>query len=83
MVLDEPTSAMDARAEYDLFKRFRQMEKGRTIILISHRLSTLKMADRIYVIKNRTIPESGSHAELVANGGTYAELFNTQAQGYR
>jgi len=82
MVLDEPTSAMDAKAEYNLFKRFRQVAKGRTIILISHRLSTLKMADRIYVLKNRTIVESGSHAELVANNGTYAELFKTQAQGY-
>jgi len=83
MLLDEPTSAMDAKAEYELFNRFRHVAEGRTIILISHRLSTLKMTDRIYVLKDRTIVESGTHEELVGNGGTYAELFEKQAHAYR
>jgi ATP-binding cassette subfamily B protein len=83
LVLDEPTSALDAKAEYEFFKKIRQMASGRTIILISHRLSTLKMADRIYVLRDKTIVESGNHSELVENGGTYAELFETQAQAYR
>jgi ATP-binding cassette subfamily B protein len=83
MLLDEPTSSMDSKAEYELFKRFRELASGRTVILISHRLSTLKMADLIYVLRDETIVESGTHDELVANGGTYAELFETQAQAYR
>jgi ATP-binding cassette subfamily B protein len=83
MLLDEPTSSLDSKAEYKLFQRFRQLASGRTVILISHRLSTLKMTDLIYVLRDKTIVESGSHNELVANGGTYAELFETQAQAYR
>jgi ATP-binding cassette subfamily B protein len=83
MVLDEPTSSMDSRAEYELFKRFRRLARDRTVILISHRLSTLKMTDVIYVLRNKRIVESGTHNELVANGGTYAELFEAQAQAYR
>ena len=83
LVLDEPSSSLDAMAEYNLFKRFWQVAKGRTVILISHRLSSLKFADCIYVLKNGTVTEKGNHAALVTNGGTYAELFKIQAQGYK
>ena len=83
IVLDEPTSTLDARAEYEVFKRFRQLASGRTVILISHRFSTVRMADRIYVLEDGRIIESGSHDELVRLGGTYARLFETQAQYYR
>jgi ATP-binding cassette subfamily B protein len=83
IVLDEPTSAMDARAEYELFQRFHQLAAGRTAILISHRLSTVRMADRIYVLEDGRIVESGTHDELVYQGGKYSTLFETQAQYYR
>lgn len=83
IVLDEPTSAMDARAEYELFKKFHELAQGRTAILISHRLSTVRMADSIYVLNDGKILESGTHDELVSRGGNYAALFETQAQYYR
>jgi ATP-binding cassette subfamily B protein len=83
IVLDEPTSALDARAEYEVFKKFRQLAAGRTVILISHRFSTVRMADRIFVLEGGRIIESGAHDELVRLGGTYARLFETQAQYYR
>ena len=83
IVLDEPTSAMDAQAEYELFKKFHKLAQGRTAILISHRLSTVRMADSIYVLNNGKIVESGTHDELVSRGGNYATLFETQAQYYR
>ena len=83
IVLDEPTSDLDARAEYEVFKKFRQLAAGRTVILISHRFSTVRMADRIFVLEGGRIIESGSHDELVRLGGTYARLFETQAQYYR
>jgi ATP-binding cassette subfamily B protein len=83
IVLDEPTSSMDAKAEYVVFKNFRQLAAGRTAILISHRFSTVRMADRIYVLKNGRISEGGTHEELIHCGGTYAHLFETQAQYYR
>ncbi len=83
IVLDEPTSALDAKAEEEVFKKFRQLVKGRMAILISHRLSTVKMVDCIYVLKNGKIVESGSHDELVQLGGHYAHLFETQAQYYK
>jgi ATP-binding cassette subfamily B protein len=83
IVLDEPTSALDARAEYEVFKKFRQLAQGRIAILISHRFSTVRMADRIYVLEGGRIVESGAHDELVRRGGTYARLFETQAQYYR
>jgi ATP-binding cassette subfamily B protein len=83
IVLDEPTSAMDAKAEYEVFKKFRQLAEGRAAILISHRLSTVRMADCIYVLKHGKIVERGTHDELVRRGGTYATLFETQAQPYR
>jgi ATP-binding cassette subfamily B protein len=83
IVLDEPTSALDAKAEYEVFEKFRQLVEGRSAILISHRLSTVKMADCIYVLENGRIVESGTHDELVRRGATYADLFEIQAQNYR
>ncbi len=83
LVLDEPTSSMDAKAEYEVFQGFRQLVAGRTAILISHRFSTVRMADRIFVLENGRIIEGGSHEELVRAGGTYARLFEMQAQHYR
>jgi ATP-binding cassette subfamily B protein len=83
IVLDEPTSSMDAKAEYEAFQSFRQLVSGRTAILISHRFSTVRMADRIYVLKQGSVIEGGTHEELVSMGGTYAQLFEMQAQHYR
>jgi ATP-binding cassette subfamily B protein len=82
IVLDEPTSAMDAKAEYEMFQKFRQLAAGRIAILISHRLSTIRMADCIYVLEDGEIVESGKHEELVRCGGKYAQLFALQAQAY-
>ena len=83
LVMDEPTSAMDAKAEFELFQRFHQLAKDRMAILISHRLATVKMVDRIYVLDQGRIVESGTHDELMNHSGQYAELFETQAQSYR
>jgi ATP-binding cassette subfamily B protein len=83
VVLDEPTSSMDAKAEYEVFHNFRQRMPGRTAILISHRFSTVRMADRIFVLKDGRIIEGGTHEELVANQGVYADLFESQARSYR
>jgi ATP-binding cassette, subfamily B, bacterial len=83
IVLDEPTSAMDPKAEYEVFVQFRKLIQNQAAILISHRLSTVRMADRIYVMGNGTILESGTHNDLIALNGTYANLFETQASSYR
>jgi ATP-binding cassette subfamily B protein len=83
IVLDEPTSAMDPKAEYEVFKQFRELIKDQAAILITHRLSTVKMADRIYVMEKGSIVESGTHDQLMNLRGTYAYLFETQAQNYR
>ena len=83
LILDEPTAALDARAEADVFARFRALTEGKTAVLISHRFSTVRMADRILVLKDGRVEELGSHAELLDAGGLYAELFNLQAEGYR
>lgn len=83
LILDEPTASLDAQAEYDIFERFRQLSEGKLVILVSHRFSTVRMADRIAVVKGGKITELGSHAELVALRGTYAKLFELQAKGYR
>jgi len=83
IVLDEPTSAMDPLAEYEVFQKFRQLLKNQAAILISHRLSTVKMADCIYVLENGRIVESGTHEALMQLNGIYAHLFKTQAQNYR
>jgi ATP-binding cassette subfamily B protein len=83
IILDEPTAALDAKAEADVFSRFKSLASGKTAVIISHRFSTVRMADRILVLENGRILESGSHDELVALGGHYAELFELQAAGYR
>ena len=83
IVLDEPTSALDAQAEYDVFERFIGLTKGKTSIIISHRFSTVRMADRILVLENGTIAEIGTHEELMANPKLYEKLFNLQAAGYQ
>ena len=83
LVLDEPTAALDARAEYEVFLRFRDLTQGRTALLISHRFSSVRMADRIIVLEGGHVQDQGSHAELVARPGRYKELFELQAQGYR
>ncbi len=83
LVLDEPTSALDAEREYEIFQRFRELTEGKMALLISHRFSTVRMADRIAVLENGQIIELGTHQELLKLGGTYAHLFNLQAEGYR
>lgn len=82
-ILDEPTAALDARAEYEVFQRFADLTKGRSAVLISHRFSTVRMADRILVLEKGRLIEMGSHEELVHKKGLYAELFHLQAMGYR
>jgi ATP-binding cassette subfamily B protein len=82
-ILDEPTASLDARAEYGVFLRFSELMAGRTAVLISHRFSTVRMADRILVLKNGEIAEEGTHHDLVQRGGLYAELFAMQAAGYK
>ena len=83
VILDEPTAALDARAEYEVFKRFSELTKGKTAVIISHRFSTVRMADRILVLKNGEMLEIGTHEELLVANGLYAELFHLQAQGYQ
>ena len=83
LVLDEPTAALDARAEYHVFERFTELTAGKMAVLISHRFSTVRMADRILVLDEGRVAEDGSHEELLGLGGRYAELFNLQAAGYR
>ncbi len=83
IILDEPTSALDARAEFQVFERFTELTKGKMAVLISHRFSTVRMADRIVVLEKGEVAEIGSHDELLAKDGRYAELFNLQAMGYQ
>ncbi|MEZ4932011.1 MAG: ABC transporter ATP-binding protein [Saprospiraceae bacterium] len=82
LILDEPTAALDARAEHEVFLRFSELIEGKMAVLISHRFSTVRMADRILFLENGMRKEMGSHEELLAKGGKYAELFNLQAKGY-
>ena len=83
LVLDEPTASVDAQSEYEIFRHFQELTAGKMAILISHRFSTVRMADRIAVIEGGGISEIGSHAELIDRNGTYARLFSLQAEGYR
>lgn len=83
IVMDEPTSAMDPKAEYEVFEKFRQLIQGQAAILISHRLSTVKMADCIYVMTQGSVTESGTHGELMHLKGHYAHLFEIQASQYQ
>jgi ATP-binding cassette subfamily B protein len=83
LILDEPTAALDARAEFEVFQRFSGLTRDKIAILISHRFSTVRMADRILVLENGRVLEEGSHEELIARGGRYEELFSMQAAGYR
>ncbi|MFX1703108.1 ABC transporter ATP-binding protein [Chitinophaga sp. CC14] len=83
LILDEPTSALDARAEYNVFLRFADLTRDKTAVLISHRFSTVRMANRILVLERGTLVEIGSHEELLARKGRYAELFELQAAGYK
>ena len=83
LILDEPTAALDARAEFEVFQRFKELSRGKSAVLISHRFSSVRMADRILVMANGEIEAQGTHEELLAAGGRYAELFELQAAGYR
>lgn len=83
LILDEPTASLDARSEFEVFQRFTDLTRDKMAVLISHRFSTVRMADRILVLENGQIREHGTHEELVALGGRYAELFELQAAGYR
>ena len=83
LILDEPTAALDARAEFMVFQRFKELSAGKTAVLISHRFSSVRMADRILVLADGQVEAQGTHEELLAQGGRYAELFELQAAGYR
>lgn len=83
IILDEPTAALDARAEYEVFQRFAKLTEGKSSVIISHRFSTVRMADRILVLENGTLLEIGSHYQLLEKDGRYAELFGLQARGYQ
>jgi len=83
LVLDEPTAALDARSEHEVFERFAELTTGKMALLISHRFSTVKMADRIVVLEQGQIAEEGRHEELMAHGGRYAAMFEMQASSYR
>ena len=82
LILDEPTAALDARAEHALFERIRTLAEGRSVLLISHRFSSVRSADRIYVLDKGRLAEEGAHDELMRAGGLYAELFTLQASAY-
>lgn len=83
LILDEPTSAIDAKAEYEIFQKVQELQEDKTVVIISHRFSTVRHADRILVLSLGKIIEEGSHEVLMKKKGLYAELFEIQAQGYR
>ena len=83
LMLDEPTAALDARAEAEVFDRFAELTTGKMALLISHRFSTVRMADRIVVLSGGRIAEDGGHPDLLSLGGHYAEMFEMQAANYR
>ena len=82
VILDEPTASLDARAEHELFERIRSLLEDRTVLLISHRFSSVRTADRIYVLHEGRVVEDGTHQELMALNGRYAEMFRLQAAAY-
>jgi ATP-binding cassette subfamily B protein len=83
LILDEPTAALDARSEFEVFQRFAELTMGKMAFLISHRFSTVRMADRIVVLESGRLVEEGSHDNLIALGGRYAAMFEMQAASYR
>jgi ATP-binding cassette, subfamily B, bacterial len=83
LILDEPTAALDARSEFEVFRRFAELTQGKTALFISHRFSTVRIADRVVVLENGKISEDGSHDQLASLGGRYAEMFELQAIHYR
>jgi len=83
LILDEPTAALDAKAEYDVYSRFKELTEGKTTIFISHRFSSVRMADQIILIDGGKVKEQGSHDELMALDGEYAKLYNLQADRYK
>jgi ATP-binding cassette subfamily B protein len=83
VILDEPTAALDARAESRRFDRMRELLEGRSVVLSSHRFSSVRSADRIHVLHRGHVVEHGTHDELIAAGGLYAELFTLQARAYQ
>jgi ATP-binding cassette subfamily B protein len=83
LILDEPTAALDARSEFEVFRRFKELSHGKTAVLISHRFSSVRMADRIVVLGDGMVEAIGTHEDLLMRGGRYAELFELQAAGYR
>jgi ATP-binding cassette subfamily B protein len=83
LILDEPTAALDARSELEVFERFAELTEGKMALLISHRFSTVRMADRIVVLSGGRLIEEGNHQELMARGGLYASMFEMQAASYR
>ncbi|MEU6730954.1 ABC transporter ATP-binding protein, partial [Nonomuraea wenchangensis] len=83
LICDEPTAALDARAEHALFERIRSHADGRTVLLITHRLASVRLADRIYVLEHGKVVEQGDHDALMARGGLYADLYGLQAAAYR
>jgi ATP-binding cassette subfamily B protein len=83
LILDEPTASLDAKSEHQVFQRFAELTRGKMAMLISHRFSTVRMADRIFVLQDGRIAEEGPHDQLMQNGGRYAEMFELQAASYR
>ena len=83
LILDEPTAALDARAEFEVFERFNELTVGKMALFISHRFSTVRMAERIIVLENGSIAEEGSHDRLMSKHGIYSEMFELQAASYR
>jgi ATP-binding cassette subfamily B protein len=83
LILDEPTASLDAGSEHEVFKRFAELTEGKMSLLISHRFSTVKMADRVLVLENGSIAEQGCHEQLLKIGGSYAQMFELQAASYR